>query len=330
MKTLKLVFLAAALAVSLAPAEAWNGRGHMIVAATAWTHLTPQAQARATALLKLNPFYATWVEGVAADEQDQLAFVIAATWPDAIKKWTTPCPKDAPPNSGPLSGYSYCNDGEKPTHSGADANTGYSDKLEHKYWHYVDMPFSPDHTKLVQPEPPNAETEIDTFRKTLSASDASDDVKSFDLVWLEHLVGDVHQPLHATSRFTKASPQGDQGGNLVCTGTALATKKDATGKETQLCKSELHAYWDGLLGNQKPKVADAVNARAAIAAAKTLDAADATSLTDTDVSHWVADSFAIAKSTAYRKPVGNALGPYNIAHSATYTKAALAAARTQA
>ena len=40
-------------------------------------------------------------------------------------------------------------------------------------------------------------------------AEADDDVKSYDMVWLLHLVGDVHQPLHATSRFSAASPQGD-------------------------------------------------------------------------------------------------------------------------
>jgi hypothetical protein len=46
-------------------------------------------------------------------------------------------------------------------------------------------------------------------------SAASDDVKSYDLAWLEHLVGDVHQPPHAVSRFTHEAPAGDRGGNSV-------------------------------------------------------------------------------------------------------------------
>ena len=32
--------------------------------------------------------------------------------------------------------------------------------------------------------------------------------------WLSHVVGDAHQPLHATDRFDKQFPEGDHGGNL--------------------------------------------------------------------------------------------------------------------
>lgn len=37
--------------------------------------------------------------------------------------------------------------------------------------------------------------------------------KSFMLVFLIHLVGDIHQPLHNTSRVSKEHPKGDKGGN---------------------------------------------------------------------------------------------------------------------
>lgn len=37
---------------------------------------------------------------------------------------------------------------------------------------------------------------------------------SFHLRLLIHYVGDVHQPLHASSRYTKKYPEGDEGGNL--------------------------------------------------------------------------------------------------------------------
>jgi hypothetical protein len=51
----------------------------------------------------------------------------------------------------------------------------------------------------------NALTQIKAFTATL-ASNASDDVKSSDLVRLIHLLGDAHQPLHATPAFTAADP----------------------------------------------------------------------------------------------------------------------------
>ena len=44
---------------------------------------------------------------------------------------------------------------------------------------------------------------------------ARDALKSYDLSWLLHLVGDVHQPLHASTRVSSTDPGGDAGGNLL-------------------------------------------------------------------------------------------------------------------
>src|SRR5271169_3062559 len=69
-----------------APALAWDGFGHMEVAAVAWEQMTPQAQARAIALIKLNPKFSTWiVQGVSAETANKFSFMHAATWPDLIK-----------------------------------------------------------------------------------------------------------------------------------------------------------------------------------------------------------------------------------------------------
>src|SRR5690349_107996 len=141
----------AAVVLLSANAQAWHAAGHMMVAAAAWDQMTPAARTRATQLLKLNPDYDSWVQGVPDDQKDKTAFVHAATWPDVIKE------KDKAHGKG-----DYINDGEEPTDPNAAANAGYSDRLMHKYWHYIDLPFSPDHTPLVQPKNPNAETQIKT------------------------------------------------------------------------------------------------------------------------------------------------------------------------
>ena len=125
-----------------APAMAWNGFGHMVVAAFAYKDLTPAAKTKVAALLKLNPEYATWVAGVPAADRDRVAFVVAATWPDFIK--------GAP---------GYVNDGNVPSGPDSSKNVGYADKLQHRYWHFIDVPFSPDGTTLGQPVPPNAKTQ---------------------------------------------------------------------------------------------------------------------------------------------------------------------------
>ena len=47
--------------------------------------LDPAVRARIGALLKLNPDYWVWIQGVPADEQERAAFIHAATWSDDIK-----------------------------------------------------------------------------------------------------------------------------------------------------------------------------------------------------------------------------------------------------
>jgi hypothetical protein len=93
------------------------------------------------------------------------------------------------------------------------------------------------------------------FRKALASPTTSDDVKSYDLAWLLHLVCDIHQPLHATSRFISGQPHGDAGGNSV--------KINCSGCQ----ETNLHWFWD-----DTPGVGD--DPDAAIAAAGALPPAD--------------------------------------------------------
>jgi hypothetical protein len=161
----------------------------------------------------------------------------------------------------------------------------------HKYWHYIDVPFSPDSTPLVQPPAVNVQERIALFRRTL-ASDAPDALKAYDLVWILHLVGDVHQPLHSTSRFTHTAPKGDNGGNLVkiCVSS---------------CGEELHAIWDDAAGTGE-------SVSAAIKAANALAAADPVAADKADETLWVQESFEIAQKVAYTPPVGVGLGPFTL------------------
>ncbi len=188
------------------PAFCWNGLEHMEVAAIAWEQLTPTAKIRAGRLLRLNPLYDSWIDNVVDADRDRVAFIKASKWADVIKR-LSPYQPDG------LSG----SNGNRPSPDAKSRqNIGYKDTLQHKYWHFIDMPFSTDQTELHDPDTPNIETQINTFRDTLGAqSRVDDDVRSYDLVWLIHLVGDVHQPLHTAQRFTREHPEGDAGGNLV-------------------------------------------------------------------------------------------------------------------
>lgn len=261
--------------LSVSNAFGWNDFGHMTVAAIAYQRLTPAVRKKVNALLKRNPDYNQWLAGVSGGNRDRIAFMKAATWADAIKH-----------------GKGYRNDGDIPSRPDAARNIGYQDKLQHRYWHYIDLPFSPDGTKPKRPAAPNAQTQISAFRKALASLGSSDDVKSYDLVWLLHLVGDVHQPLHATSRFDRGQPNGDRGGNDV----ALCAPP---------CKQELHLYWDNVLGTE-------TNPVAAIKKAAELPAADTKLAGIMAESVWIDESFRAAQEFVYAPPIGVGAGPFTL------------------
>ena len=257
----------------------------MMVAAIAWRDLDAAHRARVAQLLKLNPDYAQWTVGVSGGERDEVAFVSAATWPDAIK-------------SDP----DYVFDGAKPpVGASAGQNIGYQDHLQHRYWHYIDVPLFADGTPTVPPVQPNAQTQIELFESSLGSATVSDDIKSYDLVWLEHLVGDVHQPLHATSRFSHQLPDGDRGGNSV----ALCTRP---------CRDELHAFWDDVLGTDR-------SASIAISAAARIPEPPQAAAAVSDDTIWIQESLQVARDYVYAPPIGPGAGPYTLDEH--YRRAAL-------
>ncbi|HKC93829.1 MAG TPA: S1/P1 nuclease [Nitrospira sp.] len=278
-------------------AVAWNELGHMIVAASAYDQLTPEVRQRVAILLKLNPKYATWVAGVPAKEKDRIAFLKASIWADEIKQ-------------DPAYMQDGTHDGNRPSGPTAGQNIGYADQLQHKYWHFIYLPFSPDDTKPVEPAIPNAKTQIILFGDTLKSPTASNDVKSYDLVWLLHLVGDVHHPLHAVSRFTKAQPAGDEGGNLVSVCWNPCTKHE-----------KLHKFWDEILGIS-------TNPNTAISQVSQLPPVDPQMARIRDEATWVAESFQAAQSKVYVSPIGEGTGPYVLTDSYRTAAWKLAAHRT--
>lgn len=265
----------------------WSDTGHMAVAFVTYSHLTPQTRKRVDALIRLNPRFNLWLNkippGTSESTRRGMLFMIAATWADQIKGDGQHRP-DGPDN------------GDQPPTDGTAARiTGYSDMALHKYWHFIDLPFSPDGTPLHSPAIPNAGTQIPALRVVLGST-SSDPLKSYALVWLLHLVGDVHQPLHATSRFTHGLPKGDAGGNFI------------TVCDPQ-CGGRLHAFWDGLLGTTSDPAA-------AIQVGQTLPVPPANLANNLNVATWINESFADAKTTVYAKPpIGIGSGPFPLTTS---------------
>jgi hypothetical protein len=280
------------------PLQAWFEGGHMVVAYIAYKNLTRETRSRVGVLLRLNPKYEEWTAGVPQKKKTLVAFLRASTWADCIKMLSC-----AP---------GYTSDGDNPSGNPTDAqNIGYDDRLMHKYWHYVDLPLAAG----AEGEPanaPNALTEIVLLAAAIH-SDEPREVKSYDVVWLEHLVGDVHQPLHCVSRFTRNHPHGDAGGNLVrfC---------------ERPCRDELHFYWDALLGD-KPTIAEVMKAGDSLMAGPR--PAGAEDLTPAD---WIDAGFALAKSRVYIAPISDdndPTKPLSPRPDSAYEAAATAVARAQ-
>lgn len=290
------VCLLALMQIAAPLAYAWNDFGHMSVACIAYKKLLPRTKARVNALLKFNPNYEKWkseiAQNLSPEEQDTQLFMLAATWPDRIKK----DPSYVSDGSG---------EGNVPEGPQAGQNIGYADHLMHKYWHFCDIPFAQDGTSTMPPVPsPNAETQIGVCRKTL-ASKAPDELKSYDLVWLMHMVGDVHQPMHCATRVSKFAANGDNGGNDV-----MVNYDDYQGYR-------LHGFWDYCLGAGLPP--DVMRFAASLPSANKSAAADR------NAKDWINESFQITRQKVYASPIRWGNGPFDLSNE--YRSAAVALCR---
>ena len=282
--------------------SAWGNTGHEAVAYIAWQQMTPAARTRAIALIKQIPtlhnagntkmipgyaeFLADLPAGLSQDQQNLYLFMRAATWPDSIKhQWLHD--SDTPPA------------GLK-----TEVNVGFTDTASHGYWHFIDNGFTSDRSSVPATPAPNAATQIVALR-TAIASNENDALKSYDLIWLEHLVGDIHQPLHGAVRYYQGT--GDAGGNSVKIKMPLAMEKTFEGTQSKSSPRELHAFWDDLPG--EGEAAAALPDAAKFAGA--LPRAAGSNPNNTDPAMWATASFNLANSDAYASPIGAGPKPAN-------------------
>jgi hypothetical protein len=229
--------LAALFSISLllipTPISAWNATGHRLIAAIAYDRLTPKARARVDELIKQHPDYEKlFLQNAPADPtaRARAAFITAAVWPDQIK--------------GDPRFYDETRANATPT----PLLPGFPDMARHTTWHYYDTPYAPDGAEPEHQKPPHALSELNRIIPIIGNKDSPSN-PVYLLPWLEHIEGDVHQPLHCVSRFLKSQPKGDAGGNFVYIGTR-----------------NLHSLWDGAAGNDTSEtyavkyIADATSA----------------------------------------------------------------------
>jgi len=252
------IFLALLLARA-APALAWGDEGHEVIGLIAQSFLTPAVRAKVQAMLAADP-----------DGLTEHTIAAATTWADKYR----------------------------------DSNTNGARQAT-RQWHFVDIELgAPDldracfgHPGLPAGTPASSGPaqacvvdKIKEFSAELanSATDAEERVVA--LKFLLHLVGDLHQPLHA-------SDDNDHGGNNK--------RASANG----LPAGTLHHYWDTefveQLGPDPKRIAAMLTAR--------ISPDDAKAWARGGPPDWAMDSFLVAKDDAYgRLPAPNARGSYRL------------------
>jgi len=225
-------WLAVALFLVAPAASAWNDAGHMIAALIAYDALPVEVRASAARLLREHPRFHEDFEKqlprnlakAAPALQDRWYFAFGATWPDEARRF------DRAP---------------------AAARDALVARYNHGSWHYIDLPtyLRPSDRRQIHMESPSTAWTADMDDAHLNIVQAleklttnwcapapSDAERALALSWIAHLIADLHQPMHSTSMFAvPAFIHGDRGGNdiLVVDG------------------SNLHALWDGALGDDR-------------------------------------------------------------------------------
>lgn len=95
-------------------------------------------------------------------------------------------------------------------------------------WHYINLPFGPGNGPAA-PDTNQVVWALEHFREQVQTS-VEPTQRAEALAYLIHLVGDVHQPLHAGNYYGPGYETGDQGGGKV---------PFVTGSS-----SNLHQFWD--------------------------------------------------------------------------------------
>jgi hypothetical protein len=234
-------------------ARAWGCQGHQVVALIAEKHLTPHARAMVEKILKDGPIDPTLNRYCKDAPPDAMAD--ASTWADDFR--TTH------PETGP--------------------------------WHYVDIPRGVSEFDLAKlcAESNGCVTQAIRDQRAILRSPAADPQKKGDaLRFVIHFVGDIHQPLHATTN-------NDLGGNCVPVAFFGESPK-LTYPDTESYSPNLHAVWDSGIFSRM------IGEKTVQQAADEFDRDRAEDISRSlreraDVERWVWESFRLAEAIVYEK-----------------------------
>jgi len=288
--SLRVAVISCITSIILGPfAFAWDAVGHIAVAGLAYDELSQDQQSRLVAILKKHPRLNFITEGFSAEEIDDRDLVMAAaTWPDLARGKTS----SRVPKADQIKDNGY------EENSPAVEKVDYRDGLLHRGWHFIDTPLWVGNGSAPEQLPPapavNAVAVVNVLIRQVKSNE-DDKERAYDLAWLMHLVGDLHQPLHAVNGISDTLPDGDSGGNSVnITGTTEGA-------------SELHAFWDDILGKTakpdrrtgRPRLdQDAAVADEVITSVQRLSLRNRKA-DDLDPADWASESLQLAKKDAY-------------------------------
>jgi len=237
------------------PALAWSQPGHMLTAAIAFDDL----KARDAAAIDV-------IADIIAHHPDRGPFSVAidrATGQERALRLMMECARWPDDARGTL--------------------------YDHPTRHYADRPVAA--AGVSAPDATSGQAIEALALNFLEASDpkAPAQDRALALCWVMHLAGDIHQPLHTASVYSKAYPQGDAGG----------TQQFIQDPDTKQVES-LHWFWDD-------RVEKSADPRAIEATAADLEKrfareslGELSASQPTDFAHWAFDeSHAIAAAHAY-------------------------------
>lgn len=171
-------------------------------------------------------------------------------------------------------------------------------------WHYIQKCFSLDNTtRCKATKTPNSLTVFSDAVRVLLNRSSEFQQKGFYLLFLMHLLGDMHQPLHNVNAFGEKFPRGDAGGNAV-------------NVSFNNLEGNLHEFWDNLCSLQtnnpsrsktlKEKARKSVDERAAEMIRNQGNLQENTQFMGNpqeEAGKWVEEGFEIARNFAYSKEI---------------------------
>lgn len=269
------------------PAYGWHDKGHKVVALIAFRELKPATRDAVVAALKQHVAFTQgdWPGRLEAGANaDASLITLAAIFPDEARS------------------------PESPFHDLSDPDA-----------HFINLPFIPVRDDRNDPsirvKDPNLGQNLPkAFRAhshEIKSVSVSKEEQATSLSWIVHLVGDIHQPLHATAMYTKTFKSGDRGGNSIKLGSSLAHS---------VKEKDLHAYWDGLPG-EKHTFADADEKAKSLTTAfprSTFNHLNAT------IDEIATETFGLARTVAYNglADVGKVLSDFPVGYEADAQKTA--------